>query len=165
MVTFPLNDLFDRLREEFGYRAHSQRLELHVVPCSLSIRSDPVLLEQVIRNLLSNALKYTERGKVLLGCRRRGGKLSIEIWDTGIGIPNEELEAIFEEYHQLGNAARERSRGLGLGLSIVKRLGILLDHRISVRSHLGKGSVFAVEVDAPSGRRSAAARKPAAAKT
>jgi two-component system, chemotaxis family, CheB/CheR fusion protein len=149
MVTFPLNDLFDRLREEFGYRAHSQRLELHVVPCGLSIHSDPVLLEQVIRNLLANALKYTDRGKVLLGCRRREGKLSIEIWDTGIGIPNEELDAIFEEYHQVGNAARERSRGLGLGLSIVKRLGILLDHRVSVRSRLGKGSVFAIEVTLP----------------
>jgi two-component system CheB/CheR fusion protein len=149
LVTFPLRDLFDRLREEFGYRAQSQRLELRVVPCSLSIRSDPVLLEQIIRNLLSNALKYTERGKVLLGSRRRDGKLSIEIWDTGVGIPEGELEAIFEEYHQLDNAARERSRGLGLGLSIVKRLGILLDHRIRVRSRLGKGSVFSVEVMLP----------------
>ena len=149
MVTFPLNDLFDRLREEFGYRAHSQRLKLRVVPCSLSIHSDPVLIEQILRNLLSNALKYTERGKVLLGCRRREGKLSIEVWDTGIGIPNDELQAIFEEYHQVANAARERSRGLGLGLSIVKRLGILLDHRISVRSRLGKGSAFAIEVTLP----------------
>jgi two-component system CheB/CheR fusion protein len=149
MVTFPLRDLFDRLREEFGYRAQSQRLELRVVPCSLSIRSDPVLLEQIIRNLLSNALKYTEHGKVLLGSRRRNGKLSVEIWDTGVGIPEGELQAIFEEYHQLDNAARERSRGLGLGLSIVKRLGILLDHRIRVHSRLGKGSVFSVEVMLP----------------
>ena len=94
-----------------------------MVPCGLSIHSDPRLLEQMIRNLLSNALKYTRRGKVLLGCRRREGMLSIEIWDTGIGIPDEELQAIFEEYHQLDNAARERSRGLGLGLSIVQRLG------------------------------------------
>ena len=83
----------------------------------------------MIRNLLSNALKYTRRGKVLLGCRRREGMLSIEIWDTGVGIPDEELQAIFEEYHQLDNAARERSRGLGLGLSIVQRLGNLLGHR------------------------------------
>ena len=87
-----------------------------MVPCGLSIHSDPRLLEQMIRNLLSNALKYTKRGKVLLGCRRHGGMLSIEVWDTGIGIPEEELQAIFEEYHQLDNAARERSRGLGLGL-------------------------------------------------
>ena len=125
---------------------------MRVVPCGLSIHSDPRLLEQIIRNLLSNALKYTKRGKVLLGCRRRKGMLSIEIWDTGIGIPNEELQAIFEEYHQLDNAARERSRGLGLGLSIVQRLGNLLGHRVSVRSRPGKGSVFAIEVMlAPSG--------------
>ena len=91
---------------------------------ALSIHSDPRLLEQMIRNLLSNALKYTKRGKVLLGCRRRGGMLSIEIWDTGIGIPDGELQAIFEEYHQLDNAARERSRGLGLGLSIVNAWAI-----------------------------------------
>ena len=117
-----------------------------MVPCSLSIRSDPRLLEQMIRNLLSNALKYTRRGKVLLGCRRRDGMLSIEVWDTGIGIPDAELQAIFEEYHQLDNAARERSRGLGLGLSIVQRLGNLLGHRVRVRSQPGKGSVFAIEV-------------------
>ena len=96
---------------------------MRTVPCGLSIRSDPRLLEQMIRNLLSNALKYTNRGKVLLGCRRRGGILSIEVWDTGIGIPDEELKAIFEEYHQVDNAARERSRGLGLGLSIVATPG------------------------------------------
>ena len=98
-------------------------LILRVVPCGLSIRSDPRLLEQMIRNLLSNALKYTRHGKVLLGCRRHEGQLSIEVWDTGIGIPDDELQAIFEEYHQIDNAARERSRGLGLGLSIVHRLG------------------------------------------
>jgi two-component system CheB/CheR fusion protein len=100
----------------------------------------------MIRNLLSNALKYTEHGKVLLGCRRRNRVLSIEIWDTGVGIPAEELQAIFDEYHQLDNAARERSRGLGLGLSIVQRLADLLGHRVRVRSHPSKGSVFIIEV-------------------
>ena len=149
MADFPINDLLDRLRDEFTYHAQAKGLALRVVPCGLSIHSDPRLLEQMIRNLLSNALKYTKRGKVLLGCRRRKGMLSIEIWDTGIGIPNEELQAIFEEYHQLDNAARERSRGLGLGLSIVQRLGNLLGHRVSVRSHPGKGSVFAIEVMLP----------------
>jgi two-component system CheB/CheR fusion protein len=106
----------------------------------------------MIRNLLSNALKYTHRGRVLVGCRRRRGKLRIEIWDTGVGIPASELQAIFEEYHQLDNAARQRSRGLGLGLSIVKSLGELLGHPIRVRSLPGKGSVFSIEVpQAPSG--------------
>jgi two-component system, chemotaxis family, CheB/CheR fusion protein len=146
IVSFPINDLLDRLRDEFTYHAQAQGLALRVVSCGLSINSDPRLLEQMIRNLLSNALKYTKRGKVLLGCRRREEMLSIEIWDTGVGIPAEELQRIFEEYHQLDNGARERSRGLGLGLSIVQRLGDLLGHRVRVRSHPRKGSVFAVEV-------------------
>ena len=77
------------MRDEFAYHAQAKRLALHVVSCGLSIHSDPRLLEQMIRNLLSNAVKYTKRGKVLLGCRRRKGMLSIEIWDTGIGIPDE----------------------------------------------------------------------------
>ena len=152
MVNFPIKGLLDRLRDEFAYHAQAKRLALHVVSCGLSIHSDPRLLEQMIRNLLANAVKYTKRGKVLLGCRRRKGMLSIEIWDTGIGIPHNELQTIFEEYHQVDNAARERSRGLGLGLSIVQRLGNLLGHRVRVRSQPGKGSVFAIEVMlAPSG--------------
>ena len=146
IVSFPINDLLDRLRDEFTYNAQAQGLALRVVSCGLSIQSDRRLLEQMIRNLLSNALKYTKRGKVLIGCRRREGMLSIEIWDTGVGIPSKELQSIFEEYHQLDNAARERSRGLGLGLSIVQRLANLLGHQVRVRSHLGKGSVFAIEV-------------------
>ncbi len=148
-VSFPVNELLDRLRDEFTYHAQAQNLTLRVVPCNLHVHSDPRLLEQMIRNLLSNALKYTKRGKILIGCRRRHGAISIEIWDTGIGIPDGELQAIFEEYHQLDNAARERTRGLGLGLSIVQRLVRLLGHRIHVRSRLGKGSVFAIEVTIP----------------
>ncbi|MGA2794546.1 MAG: CheR family methyltransferase, partial [Roseiarcus sp.] len=145
-VSFPIGDLLSRLRDEFAYHAQARGLALHMVPCGLSIRSDPRLLEQMIRNLVSNALKYTNRGKVLLGCRRHQGMVSIEIWDTGIGIPDEELKAIFEEYHQVDNAARERSRGLGLGLSIVERLAKLLGHRLRVSSQRNKGSVFAIEV-------------------
>jgi two-component system, chemotaxis family, CheB/CheR fusion protein len=148
IVSFPINDLLGRLQDEFAYQAEAQGLALRMIPCGLWAESDPRLLEQMIRNLLSNAFKYTMRGKVLLGCRRHRGKLSIEIWDTGKGIPANELEAIFEEYHQLGNADRDRSLGLGLGLSIVQRLASLLGHRVSVRSHLGKGSVFAIEVGA-----------------
>jgi two-component system, chemotaxis family, CheB/CheR fusion protein len=147
--TFPINDVLERLRDEFAYHAESKQLTLRVVPSNLLVHSDPRLLEQMIRNLLSNAFKYTKRGKVLLGCRRKGGVISIEIWDTGIGIPDDELQAIFMEYHQLDNVARERNRGLGLGLSIVQHLTKLLDHKIQVRSKLGKGSVFAIEIMVP----------------
>jgi two-component system CheB/CheR fusion protein len=151
-ATFRMSDLFDVLRDEFACHAEDQNVVLRVMPCSLLIRSDPRLLEQMIRNLLSNALKYTKRGKVLLGCRRRNGKLSIEVCDTGPGIPDEELHAIFEEYRQLDNAARERSQGLGLGLSIVKGLGNLLEHRVYVRSQPGSGSVFGIELELPESR-------------
>ena len=144
--TFPIGELLAHKREEFGYAARAKGLQLRVVDCSQEIRSDPRLLRQVIRNLLSNALKYTETGRVLLGCRRRGPVLSVEVWDTGIGIPDGEFQAIFEEYHQVGNDARERARGLGLGLSIVQRLAALLGHRVRVSSREGKGSMFAIEV-------------------
>lgn len=145
IINFPINDLLTRLKDEFTYHAQAQKLILRMVPCHLWIETDPRLLEQMVRNLLSNALKYTQRGNVLLGCRRRQGLLSIEIWDTGIGVPQEELQSIFEEYHQLGNVARERSLGLGLGLAIVQRLGNLLGHRVRVCSQPGKGSVFSIE--------------------
>ena len=146
ITRFPVNDLLQTLNGEFSYVAQAQGLALRVQPCSLSIQTDPRLLEQMIRNLLANALKYTRHGKVLLGCRRRHNMLSIEVWDTGIGIAQKELATIFEEYHQIDNGARERSRGLGLGLSIVQRLGKLLGHPVSVRSQRGKGSVFAIDV-------------------
>ena len=150
---FPINAVLEQLRTQFTFHATAHRLGWRVVPSSCSVRSDPRLLEQMIRNLLSNAVKYTSKGKILLGCRRRGDMLRIEVWDTGIGIPEEQLQAIFEEFHQLDNPARERSKGLGLGLAIVERLADLLGHTVDVRSRPGKGSVFAVEVplvtDAP----------------
>ena len=146
IVDFPVNVLLDQLRTQFAYHTTAHRLGWRVVPSRLCVRSDPRLLEQMIRNLLSNAVKYTSEGKILLGCRRRGDKLRIEVWDTGIGIPADHLAAIFEEFHQLDNPARERSKGIGLGLAIVQRLADLLGHDIDVRSRPGKGSVFAVEV-------------------
>src|SRR5258706_7678306 len=146
VVVFPIDALFDRLRTEFGYHAAAKDLDWRVVGSGLHIRSDPRLLEQMIRNLLWNSVKYTARGRILLGCRRRGDKLRVEVWDSGIGIPQEHLHAIFEEFHQVDNAARERSLGLGLGLAIVQRIAIMLGHAIDVRSRPGKGSVFAVEV-------------------
>jgi two-component system CheB/CheR fusion protein len=146
IVSFPIDDLLTGLRDEFAYHAEAKGLTLRVVTSGMSVDSDPRLLEQMLRNLLANALKYTKRGKILLGCRRHRHMLSIEIWDTGVGIPKHELQAIFEEYHQLDNAARERNRGLGLGLSIVQRLGEILGHRVHVRSQPNKGSVFTVEI-------------------
>jgi len=149
MEEFSIGDMLMRLRDEFSYHAQSKGLDLRVIHSSQMVHSDPRLLEQILRNLLSNAIKYTEHGKVLIGCRRRDGMLSIEICDTGVGIPQEEIRAIFEEYYQLDNAARERSRGLGLGLSIAHRLAQMLGHPIRVRSHPGKGSVFSVAVVLP----------------
>jgi signal transduction histidine kinase/DNA-binding CsgD family transcriptional regulator len=144
--TFRIDALLDRVTADLACQAEAQRIALRLVPCTLSVCSDPRLLEQMIRNLVSNALKYTKRGRVLLGCRRRNENLSIEVWDTGVGIPEGQLEEIFEEYRQLDNSDRDRSLGLGLGLSIVRRLGSLLDHPVQVRSQFGKGSVFSIEV-------------------
>jgi two-component system CheB/CheR fusion protein len=149
MTTFPISEVLDRLREEFTYQAEARSLKLDVVSCNLSVCSDPTLFEQMMRNLISNALKYTQEGRLLVGCRRGEGLLSVEVWDTGIGIAGKDLEAIFDEYHQIDNDARQRSRGLGLGLSIVQRLGDLLGHTVRVRSHVGKGSVFAIDVALP----------------
>ena len=143
---FPINDILNRLRGEFIYHAQAQRLELIIMPCSCYVVSDPRLLEQMIRNLLNNALKYTKTGKILLGCRRHSEHVRIDILDTGIGIPQSALVSIFKEYEQLDNPKHETSLGLGLGLSIVQRLGAMLGHRISVHSREGRGSVFSIEV-------------------
>lgn len=150
-MDFQLAELLARLHDEFSYQAQSQKLKLHLASCHVMVHSDARLLEQMLRNLITNALKYTKTGKILLGCRRHKTSLTIEVWDTGIGIPEAEVQTIFEEFYQLDNAAHERSRGLGLGLSIVKRLGTLLDHKITVRSKPNKGSVFAIEVQLASG--------------
>jgi two-component system CheB/CheR fusion protein len=155
ITVFRIDEIFNRLREQMTYQAESQGLSFRVMPTSVTISSDQALLEQMIRNLISNAFKYTRHGKVLLGCRRFGETVRIEIWDTGIGIPERDLAAIFEEYRQLDNAARERSRGLGLGLPIVQRLGDLLGHKIRVRSRLGRGSVFSIEIACPPDRQAA----------
>ena len=143
---FPIGAMLGRLRDEFVYLAEAKGLTLRAVPSSLTVRSDPRLLEQMIRNLLSNALKYTASGGILLGCRRRGGLLHVEVWDSGIGIAAADQKAIFHEYHQIDNAARDRSRGLGLGLAIVQRLGQLLGHPVDLASRPGRGSVFGIAV-------------------
>lgn len=141
-----LNELLAGLAEEYRHQAQSQGLEFRFVPCSATIVSDPVLLGRMVRNLLANALRYTPEGRVLLGCRRRGNRIVLEVWDTGIGIPPDRQAEIWEEFTQLGNLERDRSKGLGLGLAIVSRTASLLSLPIGVRSVVGKGSVFFVEL-------------------
>ncbi|MBP2232413.1 PAS domain S-box-containing protein [Azospirillum agricola] len=118
--------------------------------CGVVVRSDPTLLGRMIRNLVENAVRYTERGEIRVGCDVAGGRVRVVVSDTGIGIPPEHLEHIFEEFHQVGNVERDRSQGLGLGLAIVRRLSSLLDHPVHARSVLGRGSCFSIDV--PLGR-------------
>ena len=154
---FALADLFERLRDEFGPLAEAQGLELRVMPSSVTLLSDARLLEAMLRNLLANAIKYTPPGgRVLLGCRHPGAILRIEVWDTGIGITADQLGPIFDEFYQVDNPASARERGFGLGLTIVRELGLLLGHPVAVRSRPDKGSVFAITVpSAPSGAQAA----------
>lgn len=143
---FPVDAVLARMESGFGPAAREKALKFRVVPCRVGVRSDPVLLERVLLNLVANAVRYTERGGVVVGCRRRGDKLRIEVWDSGTGIPQDKQQEIFQEFSQLGNAERDRSKGLGLGLAIVERLVRLLNHSIAVLSTSGKGSVFAIEL-------------------
>ena len=148
--TFGLATLFERLNFEFGPVAKQKGLSLSVMKTSVYICSDPSLVERIVRNLVSNAIRYTDRGGLLLGCRRQEGGLRIEVWDSGRGIPPEKHREIFREFAQLDAADRDPRKGLGLGLAIVDRLAQLLDHEIRLRSIPGKGSVFSVAV--PRGR-------------
>jgi two-component system, chemotaxis family, CheB/CheR fusion protein len=144
LTDFPVNDLLAAMSEEFAERAQSKGLRWRLVSCDFTVRSDRRLLDEIVRNLLSNAVRYTDAGGILLGCRRREDRLRIEVWDTGIGISEEQIPRIFEEYRQAAGVAPRG--GLGLGLAIVQHLGELLGHPIGVRSRRGKGSVFSIDV-------------------
>jgi signal transduction histidine kinase/CheY-like chemotaxis protein len=143
---FVIGDLISALADEYAPIAKEANLDLIALPCSLVVRSDPALLSRVLRNFISNAIRYTGSGRVLLGCRRRGWRVRIEVWDTGQGIPDGSTDEIFEEFRQLNHHDRAHSKSFGLGLAIVKRISQLLDHPIGVRSKVGKGSVFFVDV-------------------
>lgn len=145
---FPLNPLLDQLRAEYAPQAREKGMTLRVRACRAFVRSDPVLLERVLRNLLSNAIMHAAGSRVLVGCRRQHGQLRLEVWDNGKGIPNAERERVFWEFHQLGNPERDRSKGLGLGLAIVRRTARLLAHPLALRSQEGQGTVFMVTVPA-----------------
>jgi len=146
VTTIPLAMVFDRVRFEYAPIARQKRVSLSVMKTSIHVVSDPSLLGRIIRNLLANALRYTDQGGVVLGCRRRGNTVRIEVWDSGRGIPPEQQGDIFREFYQLENPERDRRKGLGLGLAIVERLSRLLDHPVELRSTVGKGSMFAITV-------------------
>jgi PAS domain S-box-containing protein len=139
-----INEVFDSVATDFLRPVEEKNLKLRVVRCGLTVHSEKRMLEEMIRNLLSNSVRYTDHGKLLLGCRRAGDKIRIEIWDSGIGIPGDQLPHIFDEYYQgVGTAQRG---GFGLGLAIVKRLAEVLDHGIDVRSVPGNGTCVSIEV-------------------
>jgi len=140
--SFSLNYLFDSLNNEFQEVAKEKNLKIKFVSTKLWINSDYRILERITRNLISNAIRYTEAGRILVGCRRYKGKILVAIYDTGIGIPKDKMQDIFREFYQLHNPERDRSKGLGLGLAIVERMAKLLDMSLYMKSIQGKGSVF-----------------------
>ncbi len=160
IAEFRIDELLHRLEVEFAPMAREKGLDLTVVPCAQNVRSDRRLLRRLLQNLMSNAIKYTPDGRVLVGCRRRGERLFIEVYDTGIGIPQAKRRAVFKEFRRLDQGARV-ARGVGLGLSIVERIARVLDCAVTLRSNVGRGSRFAIDV--PRGSSAHAALTPPAA--
>ncbi|HRK79229.1 MAG TPA: ATP-binding protein [Thiobacillus sp.] len=145
-VHFPLQKMLLDLNHQFSAVAAEKQLHLRFRPCGATLYSDPLLIERILANLIANAIRYTDDGGILIGCRRRGRMVRISVVDTGRGIPPEQQESVFHEFVQLHNPARDRSKGLGLGLAIVSRLGRLLGHRVDLRSRPGHGSTFSLDV-------------------
>jgi signal transduction histidine kinase/DNA-binding NarL/FixJ family response regulator len=143
---FPIDQLLQRIGMTFTAAAREKNLRLRVVSNGAWVRSDFILLERILLNLVSNAVRYTQTGGIVVGCHRRAAVLRIEVWDSGIGIPEDQQRNIFGEFYQLSSARRDRHGGLGLGLAIVERLCRLLDYPIELASRLGKGSRFAISV-------------------
>lgn len=146
LVAVPLGEVFQRIHATAASQAQARGLSLRVRPSPHRVGSDPLLLTRILSNLVSNAVKYTEAGGVLIGARRRGDEVCIEVWDTGIGIAEQHLGDIFEDFYQVGNPERDKRNGIGLGLGIVRRLAETLGHRVAVRSRMGRGTVFTVTV-------------------
>jgi len=142
----PVNAVFERLRSTFAVPAQDKGLKLHIRRSKALLNTDATLLLRILSNLVANAIRYTDRGCILVACRKRGTQARIEVWDSGIGIQAEQHERVFEEFFQLNNPERDRSRGLGLGLATVKRIATLLDHPLRLRSAPGRGSRFTLEV-------------------
>jgi signal transduction histidine kinase len=140
--SFRLQPMFNKIEREFGPQADAKGLTYRSRETSLVVRSDPALVELILRNLVSNAIRYTEQGGLLVACRRRGGEAVVEVWDTGIGIAPQQQREVFREFQQLGNPERDRRKGLGLGLAIADGLARRMGHGLSLRSVPGRGSVF-----------------------
>ena len=145
-LPFAIQPLLTRICRDFTGEAEDKGLVLVQHPCRAVVNTDPLLLERIVRNLVSNAIRYTGSGRVVVGCRRRAGALSVEVWDTGPGIPADMRQRVFQEYFQLENPERDRSKGLGLGLAIVRRLAALIQGELTLRSEVGRGSCFSLRV-------------------
>jgi Na+/proline symporter/signal transduction histidine kinase len=143
---FALTELFDSLKAQFAVVAEKRGLRLRVVPTGLAVRSDPQLLRRIVQNLMSNALRYTRHGGVLVGARRVRGEVRIEVWDSGSGIPAEQRARIFDEFQRLDQPSPWGEKGLGLGLSICDRLAGILGHRVDLHSQVNHGSCFSITV-------------------
>src|SRR5690606_7203919 len=141
-----LHELLTDLSVEFSVLAQNKGLDFRARSRRCMVRSDRQLLRRILQNFLSNAIRYTHSGRVLLGCRLQGDRVRIEVWDTGPGIPEDQQEQIFLEFHRLGQHDGQGEKCLGLGLAIADRIGRMLDHPISLRSRVGRGTVFAVTV-------------------
>jgi signal transduction histidine kinase/CheY-like chemotaxis protein len=143
---FPLRDLFRRLHMHFAGLAEQVGLNLRFSPGGKSVTSDPQLLERIIGNLIQNAIKYTERGGIIVVARTTATHFNVEVWDTGVGIRAADLPRIFDEFYQVGRGQRTRGQGLGMGLAIVKRLARLLGHSLTVVSRPGRGTMFRIGI-------------------
>jgi two-component system, sensor histidine kinase len=146
LVHFPVETVFQRIRTNFEQEAYNKGLKLSVLHTRRFVYSDPILLERILSNLVSNAVRYTASGGVIVGCRRRGTALCFEVRDSGVGIPADKVEKVFDEFYQIGNPERSRAKGMGLGLSIVRRLCALLGYEMRLESSPGRGSRFRFEV-------------------
>jgi two-component system, sensor histidine kinase len=148
---FCIGSLLERICSDYVEEARKKCISLVWKPCSTMVDCDPVLIERVLRNLLSNAVRHTDRGRIVVGCRRRATRIAVQVLDTGPGIAPDQQEPVFQEYYQLGNPERDRTKGLGLGLAIVRRLTDLLECPLRLNSQLDKGSCFEVSIPCADG--------------
>ncbi|CAJ1832253.1 NahK/ErcS family hybrid sensor histidine kinase/response regulator [Aeromonas salmonicida] len=146
-LDFALHDVFDNLKAEFGVLAQAGGIQFSVVESKLAVYSNVRLLRRVLQNFLTNAFRYNPGGRVLLGCRRLGDKVRIEVWDNGPGIPADKQEAIFDEFSRLDHSRTAKEQGLGLGLAIARGIALVLGHNLTLRSWPGAGSVFAITLN------------------